>query len=182
MARRKRLIPFRWLPASWGLSGRVRQEAEASYYLEGEELETRLEEIRIEHLPDGHLEKQERDLKLKLEKQEISQIEFDKDWATLHDEPWVTVIRVDIAQHGARQGNFELDWNDLFVKKLEEEGYGPAPEAEQIVNQWFTELCRNVALEEFDGVADYGEKLESRQRPFHDDVILRSDLEEKDSE
>lgn len=176
----RRLIPFRWLPASWGLKGRVRQEAEAAYYLEGEELTTRLEQIRIDHLPHDHPERQERELKDQLNAGVITQMHYEKNWATVKGEPWVTVVRVDIAREGARHGNFELDWNDLFVKKLEEEGYGPHPEPEQIVNQWFTELCRNVALEEFDGVADYSEKLTSRARPFHDDVILKRDLDNED--
>lgn len=175
MSNNRRLIPFHWLPASWGLKGRVREEAQAAYYLEGEELAARLESIRIDHLPDDHPEKAERDLKLKLKQSEISQTQFDKEWATLHGEPWVTVIRMDIARDGARHGNFELDWNDLFIRKLEEEGYGPAPYPEQIVNQWFTELCRNVALEEFDGVADYGERLESRARASHTDAMPQRD-------
>lgn len=180
--KKRRLIPFSWLPASWGLKGRVRLEAEAAYYLEGEELETRLEQIRIDHLPADHPERMVRDLKRQFKQGEVAERQYEKQLATIRGEPWVTVVRMDIAREGARHGNFELDWNDLFVKKLEEEGYGPNPSPEDTVNQWFTELCRNVALEEFDGVADYGEKLSSRQRPFHDDVILRSDLENEDSE
>jgi hypothetical protein len=40
-----KLIPFRWLPASWGLSGKAYDEAQAYYSLEGYELEMRLAEI-----------------------------------------------------------------------------------------------------------------------------------------
>lgn len=46
-----KLIPFRWLPASWGLSGKSYDEAEARYELEGYELEIRLAEIN--HADDG---------------------------------------------------------------------------------------------------------------------------------
>lgn len=44
MAKKKK-IPFHYLPAAWGLSGRVYEEAEANYYYEGEELERKLAEI-----------------------------------------------------------------------------------------------------------------------------------------
>jgi hypothetical protein len=46
---RNRLIPFRFLPAAWGLSGPARLEAEAAYYYEGEDLEHRLVDIRNPH-------------------------------------------------------------------------------------------------------------------------------------
>lgn len=38
-------IPFKLLPASWGLKGRARLRAEAEYYLEGYELAMRLTDI-----------------------------------------------------------------------------------------------------------------------------------------
>lgn len=46
MSKRTRLIPFRWLPGSYGLSGKPYEEAEAYYYLNGEELDRRLIEIK----------------------------------------------------------------------------------------------------------------------------------------
>lgn len=42
----KRLIPFRLLPGSWGLAGKVFAEAEAYYLYSGEHLERRLAEIQ----------------------------------------------------------------------------------------------------------------------------------------
>lgn len=44
----KPLIPFHWLPASWGLRGSARDEAQAHYELEGYDLEVRLAEIKYE--------------------------------------------------------------------------------------------------------------------------------------
>lgn len=41
----KRKIPFKFLPASWGLRGKARALAEAEYYLEGYELDMRVAEI-----------------------------------------------------------------------------------------------------------------------------------------
>lgn len=177
--RKRRLIPFHWLPASWGLKGRVRQEAEAAYYHEGEALAERLKEIEFEHLPEDAPAKVEQALEARLRNGELTQHQYEKELATLRGEPWVVVLSLDISTEGAQQGSFELDWNDLFVEELEKSGYGPAPSPEQIVNQWFTELCRNVALEAYDGVGDYSEKL--APKAAHSDVIYRSDLESKDN-
>jgi hypothetical protein len=44
--RRSRLLPFRFTPASWGLSGQPYEEAEICYYYEGEEQEVRLAKLR----------------------------------------------------------------------------------------------------------------------------------------
>jgi hypothetical protein len=45
MAKKTKFIPFNLLPASWGLVGRVYDEAEAHYYFDGEDLDLRLAEI-----------------------------------------------------------------------------------------------------------------------------------------
>lgn len=45
MAKKRRFIPFRWLPASWGLVGKPYEIAEAHYTLEGEDLERALIQI-----------------------------------------------------------------------------------------------------------------------------------------
>lgn len=46
MAKIKRLLPFRFLPGSWGLSGPAFSEAEAYYTLDGMDLKRRLIEIK----------------------------------------------------------------------------------------------------------------------------------------
>jgi hypothetical protein len=45
-------IPFSWLPASWGLSGKTRKIAAAEYYHTGWFLEKKLAEIEYENDPD----------------------------------------------------------------------------------------------------------------------------------
>jgi hypothetical protein len=45
MAKIKRIIPFGWWPANWGLTGTRRAVAEAEYYWEGEDLAYRLLDI-----------------------------------------------------------------------------------------------------------------------------------------
>lgn len=46
MQKKKRLIPFSWLPGSWGLKGKVFEEAAAHYYYEGKDLDLKLAEIK----------------------------------------------------------------------------------------------------------------------------------------
>lgn len=70
-----------------------------------------------------------------------------KDAATAKKEPWVAVLNTHINTDNIRNGFFELDWNEYFVLKLKEAGYTGASE-EDIVDQWFTDLCRDVAQDE----------------------------------
>ena len=70
-----------------------------------------------------------------------------KDLATQNKEPWVCVLNTHVNKENIRNGFFELDWNEYFVLQLRSAGYRGESD-EEIVNQWFTELCRNVATEE----------------------------------
>jgi hypothetical protein len=70
-----------------------------------------------------------------------------KDQATQNKEPWVAVLNTHVNKDNIRNGFFELDWNEYFVLQLRSAGYRGESD-EDIVNQWFTELCRNVAAEE----------------------------------
>lgn len=195
---KKKTIPFEWLPGSWGLAGKTREIAKAEYYLEGYELEIKLLELESTSIKKRDYEKRLLDIELKhnkiTEKEyykslaeqiedpkqraialleinhrdgDITELEFNKQSATIRGEPWVTVINMDFGGKGSLEGSFELDWNEQFVEKLKGDGYvGPTPDS--IVNQWFMEVCRNVALEEFDGTgnftADSEANLESVRR------------------
>lgn len=65
-------------------------------------------------------------------------------------EPWVNVVAAHVDPANPKQGYFELEWNPAFVLFLRENGYtGVTPE--DIVDKWFTELCRNVGM---DGMAE----------------------------
>jgi hypothetical protein len=70
-----------------------------------------------------------------------------KELATENKEPWVAVLNTHVNKENIRNGFFELDWNEYFVLQLRSAGY-KGEKDEDIVNQWFTELCRNVADEE----------------------------------
>jgi hypothetical protein len=70
-----------------------------------------------------------------------------KEQATANKEPWVAVLDTHVNKENIRNGFFELDWNEYFVVQLRSAGYnGESDEA--IVDQWFSELCRNVGAEE----------------------------------
>ena len=75
-----------------------------------------------------------------------------KERASRKKEPWVGVLETHVNQDNIRNGFFELDWNDLFVLKLKQEGYGEEGDLdEEIVARWFRELCANVVVD-----GDYG--------------------------
>ena len=67
----------------------------------------------------------------------------EKDQATARGEPYVRVVNVDLNKDNPSDGFFELEWNKVFVDKLRENGYSGTTE-EEIVDTWFTSLCRNI--------------------------------------
>jgi len=78
--------------------------------------------------------------------------------ATRKKEPWVGVLETHVNKDNIRNGFFELDWNDQFVLKLKQEGYGfDGDPDEQIVDRWFRELCANVVVDgDFGGAVNTG--------------------------
>lgn len=95
-------------------------------------------------------------LELDYKEGKIDFFKYDKEMHTLQGKPWVNVLKMDFAPGKPEEGAFELDWNELFIKDLENAGYtGASPD--QLINIWFMEVCRNVALETFDGTGDFTE-------------------------
>ena len=75
-----------------------------------------------------------------------------KERATQRKEPWIGVLNTHVNKENVRNGFFELDWNEYFVLKLKQEGYGvEGDKDEEIVDRWFRELCANVVVD-----GDYG--------------------------
>jgi hypothetical protein len=70
-----------------------------------------------------------------------------KELATEKREPYVAVLDTKVNKENVRNGFFELDWNEYFVLQLREAGYAGTTE-EEIVDQWFTELCKTLGNEE----------------------------------
>lgn len=222
MSKKTRIIPFSWLPASWGLSGKTRQIAEIEYYYDGEERDRAIAsleedeihrkikllgvdkkyryisnyeyekeltiltmsgkekdlallEIEKEHNKISESEYKEKYLKLTLSGKElelelakldlengkIKQNEYEKTVATINGEPWVNVVSLEPGLKGV-PGQIELDWNDIFIERLREEGYKGADD-DDIANAWLTNLCKIIAIEEFGGVGEFDEQLEDAE-------------------
>jgi len=76
----------------------------------------------------------------------------DKEIANEKGEPYVAILRVELDPDNIGNGAFELDWNDKFVSNLVRAGYQLKANEEDatIVDRWFQEVCRNVAMENFE--------------------------------
>ena len=70
----------------------------------------------------------------------------DKDQATAKGKAYVKVLEVKFDKDKPGDGYFELEWNNIFVKQLLEAGYTGDNE-EEIVDLWFTTLCRQISEE-----------------------------------
>jgi hypothetical protein len=72
-----------------------------------------------------------------------------KQIATEKGEAYVEIVSMDIDPNNLHNGAFELDWNDKFIADLVRHGYmmEPTDTDSEIVDRWFTAVCRNVVLE-----------------------------------
>lgn len=192
-------IPFRFLPASWGLKGKTRENAEAEYYYEGEQLARRLVTINATDETDVAQQTLMLDLeykvidrrkydtehaKLMLEGSELelemarinhkagdlTDAEYEKEIKTVNKESYIHVVEID-----SKDNSFEFDWNLYFIEELEAAGYGPAPKEEQIVEQWFNGLCKVVALDAFEGEGGIAD-LEEQEKERKENLVNVTDI------
>ena len=102
--------------------------------------------------------------------------EYEKECASIKQEPWVSVLDMGIDPDNVANGYFELDYNDLFVKMLTEHGIVGKSD-EEIVNIWFNRICRTIVAQEGADL-DYGLQ-EATPNYFVDDVeYVRRDIGE----
>jgi hypothetical protein len=75
-----------------------------------------------------------------------------KELATERGEPYVTILSMEVDPANMQNGAFELDWNDKFVANLVRAGYQMSPKDtdSDIVDRWFTAVCRNIVLETYE--------------------------------
>lgn len=73
----------------------------------------------------------------------------EKELATERGEPYVAILSMDVDPNDLNQGAFELDWNEKFIANLIRAGYQGKTD-EDLVDQWFQNVCRNVVLETFE--------------------------------
>jgi hypothetical protein len=89
--------------------------------------------------------------KPKTEKPQLSE----KEKATLKKEPWVDVIGFRVNPDNVRNGFFEIDWNDHWIEKLKQEGYGFDGDPEdEIIGRWYRDICYNAAAAEGIDISD----------------------------
>ena len=72
-----------------------------------------------------------------------------KQLATERGEPYFEILSMDIDPNDINSGAFEFDWNDKMIADLIRHGYqmDPRDTDADIVDRWFTAVCRNVVLE-----------------------------------
>jgi len=77
------------------------------------------------------------------------QLKSAKQIATERGEAYFDVISMEIDPNDINQGAFEFDWNDKMIADLIRHGYqmDPRDTDADIVDRWFTAVCRNVVLE-----------------------------------
>jgi hypothetical protein len=94
--------------------------------------------------------KKPRKPKVKKPVQELSA----KEKATQAGEPYINILSMDIDPNDINSGAFELDWNDKFILNLVRAGYKYKDSDTDIdlVNRWFSQICRNIALEVYEQV------------------------------
>ena len=75
-----------------------------------------------------------------------------KDLATEKGEPYIEILTMELDPNNLNYGSFELDWNDKFVADLVRHGYMMSPQDTdaEIVDRWFTNVCRNIVLETYE--------------------------------
>ena len=76
----------------------------------------------------------------------------EKELANERGEPYVNILSMEIDPEDMQNGSFELDWNEKFVANLVRAGYQmkPTDTDADIVDRWFTAVCRNVVMETFE--------------------------------
>jgi len=105
--------------------------------------------------------KNEKDKKIAIAKRDLSGPALDKELATIEEEPYVNVLQMDVDPINPKKGFVELDFNDFFVKMLQENGYTGNSD-EDIVNSWFNDLCRTILQQELADM-DFGLEQDNRQ-------------------
>ena len=85
------------------------------------------------------------------EKKVVPQL-TEKEKATAAGEPYVNIIRMEVDPNDINSGHVELDFNDKFVLNLIRAGYKmkETDTDNDIVDRWWTNLCRATVLETFE--------------------------------
>lgn len=76
----------------------------------------------------------------------------EKEKATAAGEPYIAIVKMEIDPNDVNNGSVELDFNDKFVLNLIRAGYKmkETDTDNDIVDRWWTNLCRATVLETFE--------------------------------
>lgn len=101
---------------------------------------------------DRFLKKKKPEVKAEPKPKPKKVVKTEKELATEKGEPWVSILSMEVDPDNIQNGAFELDWNDKFVANLIRAGYQMKPDDTDadIVDRWFTAVCRNVVLETYE--------------------------------
>ena len=163
------------MPGHWGLRGMTREIAQAEYELQGTALEKQLLEIRLRDNPelikrgrlDLQLKHQEiskydydiacaeldfsgselviKKLDIDLAQGKITSQVFERKKADALGQPWVSMPVISWVPENASRTYFELDYNEHFIKYLQDNGYSGTED--EILNRWLNDVCTAVASE-----------------------------------
>jgi len=127
-------------------------------------------------LLDRFIKKKKPEPKAKAEPRPKKVEKTEKELATERGEPYVNILSMEVDPENMQNGAFELDWNDKFVANLVRAGYqmDPKDTDADIVDRWFTAVCRNVVLETY-------EQYEA-MNPERDRVVKTRDIGDGRSE
>jgi hypothetical protein len=122
--------------------------------IEAKERALELERARL--AAEAEAERQRMAEQAEAERQRLEQAELEllkkkdpKEYATRKKEPWVAVLDVKVNKENLRNGFFELDWNEYFIKELILSGYGlEADPEEEVVDRWFRTIVYQMLEDE----------------------------------
>jgi hypothetical protein len=126
-------------------------------------IDERGRDVRLAKLEGNDALREEKLLEVEYKYGDIGEKDYKKKLATIRKEPWVDVIVAGFSEENPTEGGFQLDWNDEFIEYLQNAGY-LAPSEEETVNLWFSEVCKNIALDAFDGLGDINELLDEAEQ------------------
>lgn len=83
-----------------------------------------------------------------------------KEQANKNNQPYISITKIELDPNDVNNGGFEFDWNEKFIVNLIKAGYKikPTDTDSDLVDRWFTQVCRNVALEMYEQMAADPEK------------------------
>ncbi len=82
----------------------------------------------------------------------VKQTKSAKQIADEKGESYINILSMELDPGNLNYGSFELDWNEKFIADLVRHGYmmNPNDTDADIVDRWFTTVCRNIVLETYE--------------------------------